>query len=665
MKRIVFLLVLLFPSLAYGIDFVFIGHVGNPSNPEGYGHVTYGYYIGKYEITNKEYCAFLNCVASTGDPYNLFSMLMEQHFMGGIVRDMVEGGYRYHCKAGYERRPIVCTSWMNAIRFANWLHYNSLNIERNIPIEQWSKQTEGDATHGAYDTRTVPHKRNKDARYWLPNRSEWEKAAYYDGKRWNDGKNAHDAIVYRTNQEGWMKPYPHIAVVGNQKGPNGTYDQLGNAAEWVESSFDDNKWKLSLGGSLIRPSRISWRGISEGDDPNKAISTFGFRICKTENRKLLDEKVQDYVVPVSNDQTSQKKIKDLMGNEYVLIQDVGNVGDPMYQYKGSVYYEYAISKTELSNEDYCRFLNAVAVMDDPYHLYNLNMGSGVCGGILRKQHVNGQFHYVCKPQLARHPVVYISFYDLARYANWMHYGCPKGGISRMGTTEGDADHGAYDTRMFEAVRSGESQPTIDFGKRNKGALYWIPSDDEWYKAAYYDPTLIGSRQYHNYQTRTPDEPDHTQANYMINNTLCVGAPFFTVPVDSFENAKSYYGTLNQGGNVWEWTDDWQYGVVGNRGLRGGSWSYTSFGLHAINTDPGGIDDRSYVFGGRLCKAVTQQGWVPVGKPVTVTIYEFFRQLSPLKSVLFMAFSFIATLWALVITCVVIVLLRRRAVARNV
>ena len=152
---------------------------------------------------------------------------------------------------------------------------------------------------------------------------------------------------------------------------------------------------------------------------------------------------------------------------------------------------------------------------------------------------------------------------------------------------------------------------------------------------------------------------------MINNTLCVGAPFFTVPVDSFENAKSYYGTLNQGGNVWEWTDDWQYGVVGNRALRGGSWSYTSFGLHAINTDPGGIDDRSYVFGGRLCKAVTQQGWVPVGKPVTVTIYEFFRQLSPLKSVLFMAFSFIATLWALVITCVVIVLLRRRAVARNV
>ena len=107
-----------------------------------------------------------------------------------------------------------------------------------------------------------------------------------------------------------------------------------------------------------------------------------------------------------------------------------------------------------------------------------------------------------------------------------------------------------------------------FGMRNRGALYWIPNEDEWYKAAYYDPTLIGNRKYHDYPTRTSNPPSHKQANYVIQDRLNIGEPFFVANVDSFSDSPSYYGTLQQGGNVWEWLESWQYGNVGVRGLRG-------------------------------------------------------------------------------------------------
>lgn len=635
MRSLFFLIVLFFfAGIVRAEDFVRIDYVNNPANRYGYGSVSYVYYIGKYEVTNREYCDFLNSVATEEDTYGLYSPLMRQHFMGGIVRTEDSLGFTYHCKENYENRPVVCTTWMNAIRYINWLHYNAYNKRKGIPVEQWIKATEGDTEHGAYDTRSVPEKRNAGARYWLPDRSEWEKAAYYDGTEW-----LYDFVSVSSNcydsKSGWSVPYPHIAEIGRSEGPNGTYDQQGNAAEWVEDSR--NGWKLALGGSLIRPKSFAYLGEVEGDIPDKAISTFGFRICQALtadiSESLLSQTDHGFLHNLNNVKQPGGALNNL--SEYVCITDAGNLGDIVNQYKGAVPYEYLIARTELSNTEYCRFLNAVAVQGDPFHLYHENMGKGVCGGILRVKTMNG-FRYVCKEGWAHRPVVYISYYDLARYANWMHYGCPDTGSSTWGTTEGDSQNGAYDTSDFESVRSGKKEVYRSFGYRNRGARFWIPSEDEWYKAAYYDPTILGNRKYHDYPTRSSDEPSHDYANYMVNNTLCVGEPFFVAPVDSFSLSASYYGTLQQGGNVWEWIEDWQYGVVGCRGLRGGSWSYTAFGLNACNTDPGGIDDRSYVFGARLCKAIDESGWQPCGRSMSQSAYEWVMLLP--KSRILLALS---------------------------
>lgn len=572
--------------------------------------------IMRFEAGNQEYCEFLNNLgAPRVDSLHLYSPLMGQHFMGGIQRIEENGRTFFRVKPGYENKPVAAATWQSAIRFINWLHYNALAIRAGKPLSEFVPLTEGDATHGAYDTRTW--RRNPGALYWLPTKQEWLQALYPTGKT---GFTDPGANVY-SPQKGWHEPYPHIRDSKPVGTPShtGTYDQQGNLAEWVEDRNGD--MRLALGGSLIRPAYFAAYGQQEGDFPDKSIPSFGFRVCRNPQAiAALRQAPAPFTSKAPASGVKDLKIKkDKNGGTYVLVDQPGNPGDPQNGYKGAVGYDFYIARSELSNAEYCRFLNAAAAQSDPFRLYNPNMGTGIGGGIVRQSLPGGKFVYKLKSDRAgRMPVVYVGFYELARYCNWLHYGCPKG-KEGPGVTEGDNRTGAYDTRDFEAVRSGQKKPYADFGRRNHGARFWIPDGDEWYKAAYYDPRKIGARPYHDYPTGD-DAPPQTLANYMRDSRLAIGDPWFYAPVDSFANAPGPFGTLQQGGNVWEWTESWQYGTVGTRALRGGSWQYTEYGLNAVNEDPGGIDDNSYLFGGRIAMAASPSGWQPVSAPLATRIY---------------------------------------------
>lgn len=609
-----------FPLQLFAIDFVTVGNPGNAASSKGKGSVPYTYEISKYEITNMEYCLFLNAVAAESDPHSLFSSLMQEHFFGGIERKKIGDIFSYSCKSGYEHTPVVGLTWMSAVRFANWLHYNARNIELDVPISQFINQTEGDGLHGAYDTRSIPQKRNSNALYWLPNEDEWLKAAYFTGSTWNESLFPLGSNCY--GDKGWAYPYPHIKPVGKSVSPSyyGTFDQQGNAAEWIENGKDGHSlWKLAKGGSLIRPASFTGFSEAEGDSPDKSIITFGLRVCRSAGKERLSSTESKFVPSVARNKKAEF-CKDKQGDEYVQVMDSGNQGDVVNSFKGRVNYTYYIARTELSNKSYCKFLNAVVSHTDPYGLYNENMSTGVCGGIVRKKK-GSRYVYCCKKDWENRPVVYVDYYDIARYANWMHYGCPVVERCGVGSTEGTDTQGAYNTEDFEAVRCGQKPVYDSFGKRNRGARFWIPDDDEWYKAAYYNPKKTGNRKYHDFPTQTSDAPSLADANFMAGNELSVGKPYYVAPVDSFSHAPSYYGTLQQGGNVWEWTEDWQYGVVGTRCLRGGSWSYTDYGLNACNMDPGGLDNFCHVFGARLCMSASVSGWQPVSTPIPTVIYE--------------------------------------------
>ena len=251
---------------------------------------------------------------------------------------------------------------------------------------------------------------------------------------------------------------------------------------------------------------------------------------------------------------------------------VGNPGNPNDSSTGSLYggvgYSYAIGKYEVTLNQYTEFLNAVADAD-PNGLYNSNMeGNLNIAGITRSGNAGSYAYSVIGS--GDHPVTYVSILDAMRFANWVNNGQPTG-AQNTSTTEG----GAYTLSL------GGLAP------RNTGAQVWIPSENEWYKAAYYDPTIAGANQYWVYATRSKAEPDNVvgaganQANYLkylvdsnqevfsvTQSVTYDGNQNYLTPVGAFTSSSNYYGTYDQNGNVWEWNDT----VIGpDRGLRGSSW----------------------------------------------------------------------------------------------
>ncbi len=141
---------------------------------------------------------------------------------------------------------------------------------------------------------------------------------------------------------------------------------------------------------------------------------------------------------------------------------------------GSVSQSFRLGSFELTNEQYVLMLNAVAAAD-PNGLYNTLMTSSDRGGILRSG-TSGSFVYSIKTDFEDKPANATSWYDAARFCNWLHNGMPSGAQGPTTTEDG-----AYDLSLPGAAI-----------ERRAGALWFLPSHDEWYKAAYYDPVDPGA-----------------------------------------------------------------------------------------------------------------------------------------------------------------------------
>jgi formylglycine-generating enzyme required for sulfatase activity len=152
---------------------------------------------------------------------------------------------------------------------------------------------------------------------------------------------------------------------------------------------------------------------------------------------------------------------------------------------GAVNYSYQISKYQITQSQYVEFLNAVA-RTDTYGLYNTNM-SGVRGGITRTL-AFGTYTYAVKTNMGNKPINFVNWFSCARYCNWLHNGKPTG-AQNASTTE----NGAY-------AISGTNATKLS------GATYWIPTENEWYKAAYFSMNKSGSPGYWKYATQSDADP---------------------------------------------------------------------------------------------------------------------------------------------------------------
>jgi len=296
--------------------------------------------------------------------------------------------------------------------------------------------------------------------------------------------------------------------------------------------------------------------------------------------------------------------------ELVTVGNAGNANDTGGSFIGAVAYDYQIGKYEVTIGQFTAFLNAVAATDT-YSLYYSWMGTdGHIAGISRAGS-SGSYSYSAIGS-ANRPIAYVSWFQALRFSNWMANGQPTGAQTST-TTENGAyvmNGAVHGVTPGNAVAKNATNP-------NTGAppTFSIPTSNEWYKAAYYSPTLNGGTGgYYAYATQSNTAPGNVvgsaanQANY--NNgvySVTQSDGYYTTQnyltdVGAFTGSGSFYGTFDQSGNVDEWNDDLDGAPAVYRTLRGGHWGYGAFWLSSSDSS-GAAGEGGYV-GFRLASPVS-------------------------------------------------------------
>jgi formylglycine-generating enzyme required for sulfatase activity len=204
-------------------------------------------------------------------------------------------------------------------------------------------------------------------------------------------------------------------------------------------------------------------------------------------------------------------------------------------------------------------------------------------------------HYINRP------VNYVSWADAARFTNWLHNGQPTG-LQSSNTTE----DGVYDLAATHQ-HYGPNGEVPDGGsgewhalnqaliavKRKPYAKWAIPSEDEWYKAAYHKNDGVTGN-YFDYPTSSNTAPSN-ELNAGGNNATFYDDGFTIdqslypnqvhTTVGDHINSPSPYGTFDQGGNVWEWTEATIYGD--DRSWRGGGYGNHDWVMNAADRSANG------------------------------------------------------------------------------
>jgi subtilisin family serine protease/formylglycine-generating enzyme required for sulfatase activity len=142
------------------------------------------------------------------------------------------------------------------------------------------------------------------------------------------------------------------------------------------------------------------------------------------------------------------------------------------------------------------------------------------------------------------PITGVSPSSVRAFCNWLHQGC---------ATNANLNKGSY-----YIPRDLLNRPIPTTNTLSSWAVFRLPTEDEWYKAAFYKAGFTNAG-YWEYATRSDSAPASTQVGYPQNSAR-YGANNFA-PVGSYPETTSSYGVSDMAGNAWEMFNDMtNYGV---------------------------------------------------------------------------------------------------------
>jgi sulfatase modifying factor 1 len=371
----------------------------------------------------------------------------------------------------------------------------------------------------------------------------------------------------------------------------GAFDMAGSVWEWCDLE-EELGYRYLRGGAWTSYAPYIQSSYRQGVTVNEAAVNGGFRLASQPgdivfpNVGATPPPPPESVPPPSSGPPLPTLPDDgMVKMNMVSVGNADNAPEPSTKF-GAVEYEFKLGEYLVTIEQYCTFLNAVA-QTDTYMLYNERMASDPNIAGIARSGANGSFSYSVVDNdgySGNRPISYVSFFDAARFANWMSNGQPIGPQDERST-----EAGAYP--LFGATDGVVPAKSAVNPNTGEPPSFYLPLEDEWYKAAFYDPSLNdGAGGYWTYATRNNTAPgnrvgpDVNAANYIANSLYSVTQSVeykadenYLSEVGAFTNSPSSYGTFDQQGLLGEWNNvDGQ--ASSSMGTRGSFWAAASAGL---------------------------------------------------------------------------------------
>lgn len=233
------------------------------------------------------------------------------------------------------------------------------------------------------------------------------------------------------------------------------------------------------------------------------------------------------------------------GIDFVSVGNAGNAADATGY--GAVPYQYRVSTHEISQD------------------------------AITKATAGGLANVAAGAWAGNQPAANISWYEAAAFVNWLNTNSGKQAAYNLVFS-----NGFWTMQLWTGTNAWTTGGTNLY--RHKDAHYFLPSENEWYKAAYYNPA---GTNYFLYPTAS-----NTAPTAVVNGTTAGTAVYSNVaPAPAAVTSAgglSPFGTMGQSGNLWEWNetawDGFNDSVSDTRSVRGGNWISTQNSLLSWSRD---------------------------------------------------------------------------------